>query len=115
MKNGDTFIGECNSGRLLEVNPKGEVVKEVCILPPGVTDGKKSFIRNARRLDNGHYLVAHYGGKRVVEYDENGKSCWEVEVSGGAHSVIRLDNGNTLVAWQMRTRIPALWSLIKQG
>ena len=29
LKNGDTFIGECNSGRLLEVNPKGEVVKEV--------------------------------------------------------------------------------------
>lgn len=27
-------------------------------------------MRNARKLENGHYLVAHYGGKRVVEYDE---------------------------------------------
>lgn len=98
LKNGNTFIGECNSGRMLEVNPQGKIVKEVCILPPGVTDGKKSFIRNARRLENGHYLVAHYGGKKVVEYDENGKNIWEVPVSGGAHSVIRLPNGNTLVA-----------------
>lgn len=98
LANGNTFIGECNSGRLLEVSPTGKIVKEVCILPPGVTDGKKSFIRNARRLDNGHYLVAHYGGKKVVEYDGNGKNCWEVPVSGGAHSVIRLPNGNTLVA-----------------
>lgn len=115
LKNGDTFIGECNSGRLLEVNPKGEVVKEVCILPPGVTDGKKSFIRNARRLDNGHYLVAHYGGKRVVEYDENGKSCWEVEVSGGAHSVIRLDNGNTLVAVADADKNPRIMEFDKAG
>ncbi len=98
LANGNTFIGECNSGRLLEVTSDGKVVKELCILPTGVTDGKKSFIRNARRLDNGHYLVAHYGGKKVVEYDENGTICWEVPVSGGAHSVIRLPNGNTLVA-----------------
>lgn len=55
-------------------------------------------MRNARKLENGHYLVAHYGGKRVVEYDENGNIYWEVPVSGGAHSVIRLPNGNTLVA-----------------
>ena len=98
LKNGNTFIGECNRGRMLEVDSKGRVVKEVCILPPGVKDGKKSFIRNARRLDNGHYMVAHYGGKKVVEYDENGKNIWEVSISGGAHSVIRLPDGNTVVA-----------------
>ena len=97
LKNGNTFIGECESGRMLEVSPEGKIVKEVCILPEG-EKGKKSFIRNARRLDNGHYLVAHYGGKKVVEYDEEGKNVWEVPVSGGAHSVIRLPDGNTLVA-----------------
>lgn len=98
LVNGNTFIGECDSGRLLEVSPDGKTMKELSILPLGITDGKKSFIRNARKLDNGHYLVAHFGGKKVVEYDENGKICWEVPVSGGAHSVIRLPNGNTLVA-----------------
>lgn len=98
LKNGNTFVGECNSGKMLEIDPQGKIVKAVSILPEGVTDGKKSFIRNARRLDNGHYLVAHYGGKKVVEYDETGKNIWEVPASGGAHSVIRLPNGNTLVA-----------------
>lgn len=97
LKNGNTFIGECESGNLIEVTPLGKIVKSVCILPPGVK-GKKSFIRNARRLDNGHYLVAHYGGKKVVEYDDAGKNVWEVPVSGGAHSVVRLPNGNTLIA-----------------
>lgn len=98
LANGNTFIGECDAGRLLEVSPDGKIVKELSILPSGMTDGKKSFIRNARKLDNGHYLVAHFGGKKVVEYDENGKIYWEVPISGGAHSVIRLPNGNTLVA-----------------
>ncbi len=98
LQNGNTFVGECNSGRLLEINPEGKIVKFISILPSGVKDGKKSFIRNVRRLSNGHYLVAHYGGKKVVEYDEDGKNIWEAPVSGGAHSVIRLPNGNTLVA-----------------
>lgn len=97
LRNGNTFVGECESGRLLEISPAGEIVSEVCILPEG-DKRRKSFIRNARRLDNGHYLVAHYGGKKVVEYDTDGKNVWEVPVSGGAHSVIRLPNGNTLVA-----------------
>lgn len=98
LTNGNTFVGECESGRLLEVDSNGKIVKDLSILPLGTTNGKKSFIRNARKLENGHYLVAHYGGKRVVEYDENGNIYWEVPVSGGAHSVIRLPNGNTLVA-----------------
>lgn len=98
LTNGNTFVGECESGRLLEVDSNGKIVKDLSILPLGTTNGKKSFMRNARKLENGHYLVAHYGGKRVVEYDENGNIYWEVPVSGGAHSVIRLPNGNTLVA-----------------
>ena len=98
LKNGNTFIGESNTGRLLEVSPRREIVKEICILPDGVKDGGKAFMRNARKLDNGHYLVAHYGGKNVTEYDQKGRPCWTVPVSGGAHSVIRLPNGNTLVS-----------------
>lgn len=99
LANGNTFVGECESGRMLELAPDGRVVKSVSILPEGTAREKKSHIRNARRLDNGHFLVAHYGGKRVVEYDETGRNVvWEVPVSGGAHSVIRLPNGNTLVA-----------------
>ena len=56
----------------MEVDSNGKIVKDLSILPLGTINGKKSFMRNARKLENGHYLVAHYGGKRVVEYDENG-------------------------------------------
>ncbi len=115
LKNGNTFIGECNKGRLLEVSPQGKIVHEVCILPEGVTDGGFAFMRNARRLDNGHYLVAHYGGEKVTEYDRQGRVVWSVDVPGGPHSVIRLPDGHTLVAVADKTQNPRLVELDEQG
>lgn len=98
LENGNTFIGECENGRLLEVNPKGRVVKSVTILPKSHSKDDMAFMRNARRLENGHYLVAHYGGEKVSEYDNKGRTVWNVEAKGRPHSVIRLNNGNTLVS-----------------
>jgi hypothetical protein len=97
LANGNTFIGECNSGRLLEVAPDGRIVKEVRLLPAG-QDGGGAFMRNARRLDNGHYLVAHYGLDVVREYDGTGKTVREIPAPGGPHSAIRLPDGDTLIA-----------------
>jgi hypothetical protein len=97
LANGDTFIGESNSGKLLEVAPDGKIVKTVSLLPDSV-DGGSAYMRNARKLTNGHYLVAHYGLDVVREYDKSGKTLMEIPVKGGPHSVIRLPDGNTLVA-----------------
>jgi len=97
LASGNTFIGECSAGRLLEVNPAGQIVKEIHLLPPG-TDGGHAFMRNARKLDNGNYLVAHYGLKVVREYDSTGKLVREIPAAGGPHSVVRLPNGNTLIS-----------------
>jgi hypothetical protein len=97
LPNGNTFIGECNSGSLLEVSPGGRIVKEIRLLPDGV-DGGHSFMRNARKLHNGNFLVAHYGLDKVCEYDSTGKVILERAIQGGPHSVIRLPNGNTLIA-----------------
>ncbi len=98
LANGQTFIGECNSGRLLEVAPDGTTItKELKLLPPG-KDGGHVFMRNARRLANGHYLVTHYGEQVVREYDEQGAKVWEVPAAGGPHSCVRLTNGHTLIA-----------------
>ncbi len=97
LENGNTFVGECNSGRLVEVDSKGKVVKEVRLLPKG-KNGGHGFMRNARRLKNGHYLVAHYGPGYVREYDADGKQVMEIPAAGGPHSAIRLPNGNTLIA-----------------
>ena len=97
LPNGNTFIGECNSGRLLEVSPDGKIVKQIKLLPDSV-DGGHSFMRNARKLQNGHYLVAHYGLDKVCEYDSSGAKIMEIPIKGGPHSVIRLPNGHTLIA-----------------
>ena len=64
---------------------------------PG-TDGGQSFIRNARRLDNGHYLVAHFGADVVREYDVAGKIVFEIPAPAGPHRTERLANGHTLVS-----------------
>ena len=97
LANGDTFIGECNAGRLLEVNPAGQIVKEIRLLPEGMNGGH-AFMRNARKLENGNYLVAHYGLKVVREYDSAGKLVREIPAAGGPHSAVRLPNGNTLIS-----------------
>lgn len=97
LANGNTFIGECNSGFLLEVAPDGKIVKQLKLLPEGV-EGGHAYMRNARKLENGNYLVAHYGLDKVAEYDSEGKTVHEIIVKGGPHSMIRLPNGNTLIA-----------------
>jgi len=96
LPNGNTFVGECSAGRLLEVGPTGTIVKELKLLPDG--KGGHGYMRNARALPNGHYLCAHYGLGCVREYDAEGKIVLEIPAPGGPHSCARLPNGNTLVA-----------------
>jgi hypothetical protein len=96
LTNGNTFIGECNSGRLLEVEPSGRVAKELRLLPEG-KDGGHLYMRNARRLESRHYLVTHYGEQVVREYDAAGKVVREIPATGGPHSAARLPNGNTVI------------------
>jgi hypothetical protein len=97
LSNGNTFIGECNAGRLLEVSPNGNIMKEINLLPPG-KDGGHAYMRNARKLGNGNYLVAHYGEDLVREYKGDGSVIRVIPAPGGPHSVIRLPNGNTLIS-----------------
>jgi hypothetical protein len=97
LANGNTFVGECNAGRLLEVAPDGKIVKEIRLLPEG-KDGGHLYMRNARQLANGNYLVAHYGEQVVREYDPQGKAIRDIPATGGPHSAVRLPNGNTLIA-----------------
>jgi len=97
LADGNTFIGECNNGRLIEVAPDGKIVRELRLLPEG-QDGGHSYMRNARKLAGGNYLVTHYGGQKVVEYDPQGKRVLEIPAPGGPHSAIRLPNGHTLIS-----------------
>jgi hypothetical protein len=114
LADGNTFIGECNSGQLLEISPKGQVVKMIKLLPDN-TDGGHGFMRNARKLDNGNYLVAHYGLDKVSEYDPEGHIVREIPVTGGPHSVIRLPDGNTLIACSDHNGEPRIVEIDKSG
>jgi len=114
LSNGNTFIGECNSGRLLEVSPDGSIMKEIKLLLDSV-DGGHSYMRNARKLKNGNYLVAHYGLDKVCEYDSSGKKVMEIPVTGGPHSVIRLPQGNTLISCSDHNGEPRIVEMDKRG
>ena len=43
----------------------------------------------------------------VREYDPEGKVVWQVAAPGGPHSVVRLPDGNTLIASADRDGAPA--------
>jgi outer membrane protein assembly factor BamB len=114
LANGNTFVGECNSGQLLEISPAGQIIKRIKLLPDG-TDGGHAFMRNARKLDNRNYLVAHYGLDKVCEYDSTGRTVREIPVTGGPHSVIRLPNGNTLISCSDHNGDPRIVEVDRSG
>ncbi|TWT97706.1 PQQ enzyme repeat protein [Botrimarina colliarenosi] len=112
LPNGDTMIAESGPARLIEVGPRGELRRQI----PLKVDHPDPHhdTRLARRLPNGHYLVAHEGDGAVREYDAQGAVVWEYAVPlfgkapRGGHDASawgaavfaaeRLPNGNTLIA-----------------
>lgn len=95
LKNGNTFLCLCSTGQLTEINAQAKIVKQIDLLPN--KNGGHMFSRIARVLDNGHYLISNYGGKKVIEYDQNGKEVWAYSAPFGIHGVTRLKNGNTVI------------------
>jgi hypothetical protein len=72
-------------------------------------------MRNARRLANGDSLVTHYGLDAVREYDPQGRMIREIPARGGPHSVVRLPNGNTLIACGDRPGGPRAFEVDPDG
>ena len=111
LQDGRTLVGECERGRLLELDSRGRIVRQIRILPKGVKDGGMAFMRNARKLRSGHYLVAHYGDQKITEYDSRGRVVRSKELPGGPHSVQELADGNVLVSLADRDRNPRIVEL----
>lgn len=96
LPDGNTLIGENPLNRVIEVDAQGTIVKTVQFAG-GASDKSRNF-RLARKLRNGHYLVAHEGEGMVREYDGDGALLKEIKTPGGPYAVVRLENGNTLIS-----------------
>lgn len=106
-----TMIVESGPARIIEVDRAGRIQHEIKLKVDHPST--HSDTRLARKLDNGHYLVAHESDGAVREYDAKGRVVWEYEVpmfgqsAKGGHgpeafgnsvfSATRLRNGNTLI------------------
>lgn len=112
LDDGNIMIAESGAGRIIEVDSKGKLLKEVKL----TIDNPHPHMdtRLARKIANGNYLVCHEGDGKLREYDGTGKVLWEYEVpmfgqqpknGHGSESfgnklfgAVRLLNGNTLIA-----------------
>lgn len=117
LPNEVTLVGENATGRILEIDRKGEVVFEMKVEP--YTAGSHHNLRMVRKLDNGNYLVCHSGEHAVREYTPQGEIVFEVKVDNIAFSAVRLENGNTLVGHidritEYNPRGEAVWEFSNQ-
>jgi hypothetical protein len=112
LSDGNTMLAESGNARIIEVDAKGKIVKEVPLTIEHPDPHRDT--RMVRKLKNGHYLVCHEGDGCVREYDGDGKIVWSYRIdlmgrkpAGGhgpeaygnaVYGAIRLDSGNTLIA-----------------
>ncbi len=96
LADGSTMIAESGPSRIIEVDRDGKLLKQI---PLTVEHPAAHYdTRLARKLDGGHYLVAHEGDNKIVrEYDAQGKVVWQFDPKSRVYSAIRLAGGNTLI------------------
>jgi hypothetical protein len=103
LANGNTLLAEQGPCQVVEVTPKGEVVKTI---PLTTTEkGHHLQVRNIHRLKNGNILAAHEGEGAVREVGPDGKVVWEYTGVTNAGEALRLPNGNTLIACGTQKRV----------
>lgn len=96
LADGNTLVGAASQGKLLVVSPAGQEVKAIKVL----NKGGHSCMRNARQIPNGNFLVAEESARAAREYSPDGKLVREIKLPFAPFSVVRLDNGNTVVCGQ---------------
>lgn len=97
LDNGNILIAECGTKRLIEIDRKGKIQKEIKLK----TDQECHLqFRSARKTARGTYWVAFLGDSKVEEVDGEGKVLRTIkleEKKKSAHAVVELPNGNILV------------------
>jgi len=93
MADGNTLVGATQQGKLLIVNPAGEVVRSFAVRNEAAGHGS---MRNVRALADGHFLVAEESARAAREYDAQGNVVREFKTPFPTYSAIRLPSGNTM-------------------
>jgi len=103
LADGNTLVAEQGPPKVLEVDPKGEVVHAT----PLVTSDPHFHqqVRNVQKLANGNILAAHEGEGAAREVDPDGKVVWEYTGVAMCGTALRLENGNTLIACGTQKRV----------
>lgn len=78
LDDGSTMIVESGTSRIIEVDAEGSILKEVKLEVD--KPSPHSDTRLVRKLENGHYLVAHEDLQAVKEYDAGGKVVWHYDI-----------------------------------
>jgi hypothetical protein len=99
LPNGDILIAQNGPSRLIEINRKGEVTKEIPVKTHN--DNLHMRFRMCRKLPNGNYLCMVSCDNEIRELDSAGNTIRVIKDIPGvkmakAHAVTRLANGNTL-------------------
>jgi hypothetical protein len=119
LPDGNTMVAESGNRRIVEVDAKGKIVKEVPLTVERPDPHRDT--RLARRLDSGNYLVCHEADGCVREYDGSGKVVWSyrLDLAGRPRApghgpeghgtevfgAVRLANGNTVIAGGNNNRV----------
>lgn len=94
-QDGTITVFESGAKRVVEIDRSGKILKKVEF--PFMNGDPHHQTRNARKLDNGNYLMCLSADAKVVEADASGKIVWEVATGKECYSAVRLPNGNTLI------------------
>jgi hypothetical protein len=96
LPNGNVLIVECGTSRIIEVDRKGQIAKEIKLTTAPEIKLHNQF-RGTRKTADGHYFVCFKGEGKIVELDGDGKVLREVKVPGDPHEVVPLPDKNLLI------------------
>lgn len=103
LSDGRTVIGEGGTGRILELDANGKIVKEIKLSLGGGAHGE---FRQVRKTRQGGYVFCNKGPQILFETDADGKTLRRISAEdmakqgvkwGALHSAELLPTGNLLV------------------
>jgi outer membrane protein assembly factor BamB len=95
LPNGNTVIGDNGLHRVIEINPKREIVWEYRI--ENNNHRPEPTMRQMRRLPNGNTLICASTEDKVLEVSKAGKVVWSYDIPF-PYLATRLPNGHTLIS-----------------